>query len=481
MQRHHVHGRSAWPSSSAIARAAVAVCAIVVMGGSHAVAAAMSDARLVAGTRVDRQTPDPADTSSSAKTKTKKKHKKTPQPSDGDEGSAKRTKHPSVTIGKSVTIDFTGRIEGSVRSATPAVGLDGASGDWQDRRIGIQGRAFKRFEFEVSRELGEDFDTSIDSSEKTAWRDVYVDTRVTKALRLEAGQFKLPFGREELTSEANLDFAYRSLATRVLAPGRDPGLMAHGRLLAKALEYQVGYFTRDGSNSRTAQTEGGQDAFVARLVATPFASSSIRAIAPLEIGAAFADSRLDDRLGIRGRTVLGDSVFFDRVDVNGRRLRVGWEAAWADGPVGVSTEYIRSSDERRGMGFSSTDLPNVDASGWYVAGTWAVTGERKHGRLEPHHDFLRGGAGAVELAARVESLGFDATTIPTTEFGFPDLSKFAGNADRAATLGVNWYLNRYAKIQANVIHESIDDPARSPAPTAGGRFTSTVIAMQFRW
>jgi phosphate-selective porin OprO and OprP len=333
----------------------------------------------------------------------------------------------------------------------------------------------------VSREIGQDFEASTESSEKTAWRDLYVDARVTKAFRFEAGQFKLPFGREELTSEANLDFAYRSLAARVLSPGRDPGVMAHGRLLARALEYQVGYFTRDGSNAWTSQTEGGQDAIVARVVVAPFAASSIRAVAPLEIGAAIADSRFDDRVGIRGRTVLGDSVFFDRVDVNGRRRRIGWEAAWAAGPAGFVSEYIRSSDERTGMGFSGTDLPNVDASAWYVAGTWAVTGERKHGRLEPRHEFLRGGPGAVELAARIETPGFNATTFPTTEFGFPNLSKLAGNADHVATLGVNWYLNHYPKIQANVIRESIDDPERSPAPTTGGRYISTVIAMQLRW
>jgi phosphate-selective porin OprO/OprP len=475
-----VNGRSAWRSSSSITLAAIFL--VTLADAADVAAAPVPDDLHAVDACGGQQSAGPDDASPAPKVKEKKKKKKkTTQSGGGEDGTAKRAKHPSVTIGHAVTVDFTGRIEGSVRSATPAVGLDGAQGDWQDRRLGIQGTAFKRFEFEVSREFGQDFETSTDSSEKTAWRDVYVDARVTKAFRLEAGQFKLPFGREELTSEANLDFVYRSLAARVLSPGRDPGVMAHGRLLSRALEYQVGYFARDGSNARTSQTEGGQDAFVARLVVAPFAASSIRAIAPLEVGVAFADSRLDDRLGIRGRTVLGDSEFFDRVDVNGRRKRIGWEAAWTAGPAGVSGEYIRTSDERRGMGFSSTDLPNVDASAWYAAGTWALTGERKHGRLEPRHDFLRGGPGAIELAARVETLGFDATTFPTTEFGFPNPSKFAGNADHAATLGVNWYLNHYAKIQANVIRESIDDPERSPAPTTSGRYISTVIAMQFRF
>jgi phosphate-selective porin OprO/OprP len=360
------------------------------------------------------------------------------------------------------------------------MGLARAQAQWQDRRVWIHGTALDRIEFDVSREVGQDFETSTDLSEKTAWRDAYVDVRVTKAFRVEAGRFKLPFGHEELTGETNLDFAHRSLAARVLSPGRDAGVMAHGRLFGRTLEYQAGYFTRDGSNLRTSETEGGQDARVARLVSTPFAPSSIAALAPLEIGVAVADSRVDDRLGIRGRTVLGDGVFFDRVTVNGRRQRIGWEAAWALGPAGMSGEYIHSSDQRTGMGFSGADLPSVDARAWYVAGTWAVTGERKRGRLEPRHALFHSGIGAIEVAARIERLGFNTTTYPTMEFGFPDPSKLAGNADHVATLGVNWYWNHYAKVQANVIRESIDDPARSPAPTAGGRFVSAVIAMQFR-
>jgi phosphate-selective porin len=403
-----------------------------------------------------------------------------PTPSEDDAVAEKVAKHPSIQIGHVLTLDFSGRLESDVRAATPAIGQEVAQADWQSRRIGIEGRVFKRIDFDVSRELGKDYETSTGLSEKTAWRDVYVDARLTKALRLEAGLFKLPFGHEETIGETNLDFAYRSLAARVLSPGRDAGVMAHGRLFDRMLEYQVGYFTRDGSNARTSQTSGGRDARVARFVLAPFAPRGPSPMAPLRIGVAIADSRIDDRLGIRGRTVLGDGVFFDRVSVNGRRERIGWEAAWALGPAGLSGEYIRSSDERRGMGFSGADLPTVDSSAWSIGGTWAVTGEHKHGRLEPHRDFLRGGPGAIEVAGRVETLAFNGSTYPTVEFGFPNPAKLSANADHVATIGVNWYLNHYAKVQADIIRESIDDPERSPAPATSGRFTSTVIALQFR-
>jgi phosphate-selective porin len=256
--------------------------------------------------------------------------------------------------------------------------------------------------------------------------------------------------------------------------------MVHGRLLERVLEYQVGYFTRDGDHGRTSETEGGGSAVAARVVVRPFAQGRQGALGLLQLGAAFSGSRVDNRVGLRGRTVFGDGVFFDRVYVNGRRRRAGVEASWAAGPASLSGELITISDERNGMGFDGEDLSSARASGWYVAATWALTGEPKRGWLEPRRDFLRGGAGAIELVARVEALRFDALAYPGEPFGFPLASSLAGNADHVATLGLNWYLNHYARIQGNLVRESIEDPQRSPAPRAGGTFTSAVFRLQLR-
>src|SRR5206468_629424 len=149
---------------------------------------------------------------------------------------------------------------------------------------GVDGTAFKRITFEVSRELSQDFEAAHDLSEKTAWQDAYASVRFTKAFNIAAGRFKLPFGREELTSEPSLDFAHRSLAARVLSPGRDVGVMAHGRVFGRTVNYQAGYFTRDGDNGRTSQTKGGENAVAGRLVIAPCALVPRSLSAPLEIG-----------------------------------------------------------------------------------------------------------------------------------------------------------------------------------------------------
>ena len=52
------------------------------------------------------------------------------------------------------------------------------------------------------------------------------------------------------------------------------------------------------------------------------------------------------------------------------------------------------------------------------------------------------------------------------------------SGDRALTLGVNWTLNRFVKIQVNGIREHVEDPERNPVPN-GAAFWSRVIRFQF--
>ena len=50
-----------------------------------------------------------------------------------------------------------------------------------------------------------------------------------KAFLLKAGQFKAPFGRQELTSSGNQQFVDRSIASVLFAPARQLGLQIGGQ------------------------------------------------------------------------------------------------------------------------------------------------------------------------------------------------------------------------------------------------------------
>ena len=100
-------------------------------------------------------------------------------------------------------------------------------------RLGIQGTFLKRFEYEVEREFQ-------DSDQP--WRDVALNYRAHRRFEIQGGRFKVPFGLDQLTRITDFDYVFRSRVSETVAPGRDTGLMAHGRFFKRGLNYQVGVF-----------------------------------------------------------------------------------------------------------------------------------------------------------------------------------------------------------------------------------------------
>jgi phosphate-selective porin OprO/OprP len=386
--------------------------------------------------------------------------------------------HPTVRAGKWLRVDFRARLQGDVRSSEASTDEDSDRAlDIARRRAGIEGRLGHLFDYQADYELS-----------AREWRDVYLNYRQFKAFQLRIGKFKLPFGMDENTSATNLDFVYRSRINARLAPGRDRGVAAHGSVFKGVLTYDAGMFKHDGDNARPSNSTrvfGGRTIAV-RLIVDPFRASK-SALADFQAGAAISGTTVPQGFpAIRARTVLGASFFDSDVWVKGRRQRTALEARWRPGPFSLQAEYIRVTDERRGQAVDDGDLSPLVADGWYLSGTFALTGEEKSRGLErPTHRF-----GAVEVASRFETLrfgsvgargtaGVGASSTPrgdlSTSFRADNV---LGNSDHALTWGVNWYLNRWVKIQANLIRERLSDPSMGPLP---GRtsFWSRVLRFQF--
>ena len=406
------------------------------------------------------------------------------EPADGeqDDAEAKRAKeratfhftwkdHPSIEIGRRTHIDFRARVQSEARGAETAhEDADDSSPDVARRRIGVAGDIEHLVEFQIERELGDD----------DPWRDVYANYHQFEAVQVQAGKFKLPFSLDENTSVANLDFVYRSLTANQLAPGRDRGVMVHGRLFQRVLRYEIGAFDHDGRNGRTrnAARVFGEQTVVGRLTVQPFRSLKSEA-SDLQVGVALTTS--DVPLGfssLRGQTFFQETFFEPDYWVQGQRRRTGVEVRWRPGPFSVKSEYVRVTTERRGQGVDDTDLSPLVATGWYVSGTWAITGENKaDGLSEPRRSFLQGGYGAIELACRVERLTFGSAASGDAPSNSMRADVIVGNANRAMTVGVNWYLNRWGKLQFNAIRESLTNPSQGPRPLQSG-FWSRVIRFQ---
>lgn len=117
----------------------------------------------------------------------------------------------------------------------------------------------------------------------------------------------------------------------------------------------------------------------------------------------------------------------------------GIEAAGVYGPFTALAEYNR-------LDVSVQNAPSVTLDGWYVQGSWFLTGESRHleskdalfHAIHPHSVVGKGGYGAWEVAARYSSV---------------DLSDGAidGGQEDNFTIGVNWYPTTTTRMMLNYV------------------------------
>lgn len=398
--------------------------------------------------------------------KTKKPDKPKPIFKLGDE-------HPEFDLGKGSRLELRARFaaDRSDSDASTADPSEVSTIDLGKRRIGVSGEIRNAVEFQVEAELNDD----------DPWRDVYAEFKSFAFARVRGGKFKIPFSLDENTGASRLDFMYRSLAATHLAPGRDRGVMVHGRVAKELIRYEAGVFDHDGKNARTNNPDkvfGGQTT-AARVSVEPLRNKK-NAAGDLSLGVAFTRSEVPEGVaGLRGQTVLQQN-FFSASDyrVNGPRRRLGIEMEFLPGPASLKMEWMRVETERRGESVEDTDLSPIVGEGWYVSGTYALTGEKKSRVQRPRKPLFQGGFGAVEIGARIESLRFKSGASGEAPSTSPRADVIAGNRNQVTTVGVNWYINRFFKIQANFIREKLDDPSQGPLPSKAS-FNTKAIRFQF--
>lgn len=384
---------------------------------------------------------------------------------------------PSIVAGP-FRVDVRAKFQGDFRRADQDLEGEGGLYETGAKRLGVEGKLTDRIEFEVDREF----------RRRNPWRNVFVNLRVAPALEVRAGKFKMPFSYEELTSVTNIDFAYRSLLAQIISPARDIGVMLHGRLFRRVMEYQVGVFRRDGENTGNREpifllpgeeSPKASRSVAARLAFEPFRhAGGPRDLRRLYLATALTASDVPEGLNsLRGQSLFG-SEFSERMYVLGQRRRLGTEAVWLPGPFSVKTEYARATEQRHHQGILDDDLSDFVTSAWYVAGTWALTGEAKDGGVEPRRPLFERGAGAIELAVRYEQIRFGTALNEGAAFANPRADPLLENDETIWTLGVNWYLNKWGKVVVNGIRESFKDPERTAIP---GRMSGWVAVLRLQF
>lgn len=284
-------------------------------------------------------------------------------------------------------------------------------------------------------------------------QDAYMNLRYLPQANLLAGKFKAPFGLERLQSATNLLFAERAFPTQ-LAPNRDLGLMVHSSsLLEGAVQYQLAFMNgvADGGSAEVDSADGKD--VLARLFVQPFQDSTLEWLAGLGLGVAVDYGATEAGTPTSYRTP-GQAVFFSYgagTSLADDHARYSPQLTYYWGPFGLMGEYVRST-QGLSRGGREESLSN-DA--WQIAAHYVLTGENaSYKGVVPREDFApsRGQWGAVELAARYHELHVDADAF---DLGFADAAVSA-EAAKAWALGLNWYVNRWVKLQLDFERTTFD-------------------------
>ena len=379
---------------------------------------------------------------------------------------------PSIVFGEHINIDVRGRAQSDWRWFDPDVGED--TYDLRTLRLGLKGRLTKHFDCEFEREIDKaaGLEEEVEKWRFGQWKDVFANWTTFDTFSVKGGRFKMPFGLEQNTGVSDLDFAYRSLGSTKIAPGRDTGVMAHGELLDGALLYEAGVFDDDGDNGELEVerfVEDGQEledigpSFAVRVVGELFRGLPVHdRLKGAEFGIAYTRADVPEGLN----SLLGEDVwgynFVERVYVNGTRQRLGLQADWSPGPLGFRAEWMQSREERLGQSNRNEDLSDFIGTAWYTSATWIVTGEDKDSDVTPNDPLFGGGIGVVELGVRYDSLTFESASKVGTDFTNPRADHLTPNTDSTLTFGVNWMPIRWVKVVANGIRQGFSDVNRVP-------------------
>ena len=165
---------------------------------------------------------------------------------------------PSLRFGEFARIDFRVRLQADARQSSVPLEPGESMFSWARKRVGVDGEFGRVFSFQIERELADADDP---------WRDVFIDYGPLDQIHVQAGKFKLPFSLDQNTAASNLDFVYRSRAADQLAPGRDRGVMVHGRVVHRF------WSTRSACSTMTAGIRVGRPAIASRADARSLAGS----------------------------------------------------------------------------------------------------------------------------------------------------------------------------------------------------------------
>jgi phosphate-selective porin OprO/OprP len=326
------------------------------------------------------------------------------------------------------------------------------------------GTEIRRARLELSGEVGDRVEWALGmdfGSGTTNFRNAYAGVRDLPFGSFRAGQFKEPYGLEQVSSSNNEMFTERSLMN-ALVPAFNAGVMLYDDFANERATWAVGAF-RTGLDTGEVSKGDGEWAGTARVTGLPLYSEDGRDYVHVGLGYSRRSPTNDSQtISSKPEANLAPNYISATVPTETVDL-LGLEAAWVRGPFSITGEYTQASLD----GDAGTTI-DPDFAGYYLQASYFLTGESRGYKkaqgifdtLKPNENALGGGLGAVEVAARISSLDLD------------DDGTDGGELDDL-TFGVNWYLNPNTRLMVDYILADLDPAAGAP--------DGTTNILAFRW
>jgi phosphate-selective porin OprO and OprP len=358
-------------------------------------------------------------------------------------------------------------------------------------RLIIQGTIAGKFDYFLQPDFGyNDNFSSITatstSSYAPALQDAWIDYRYSPDFAVKVGKMKTPFDLENLQDSRYTDFTELGL-TGNLGPQRDIGVQAFGNLYWDWITYNAGVFNgaADHENpyggTSTTGYENGNITGLGRVFVTPFKDTNITPLKGLGVGFAASYGKEKGADIPSAYVTTGQAPFFSYnsgVENDGPQLRTEPQAYYYYKSLGILAEKVNDYEALAYKSGNNWYRDRPDNKAYNVEASYVLTGENaSYNGVTPKYDLdpSIGHWGAFELAARYGELKEDPSIFSEN---FANLNTSASEAT-AWSAGINWYLNKNAKIVFDYEQTKFDRGAAAGV-NGGNRKTENLFITMFQ-
>jgi phosphate-selective porin OprO and OprP len=231
-------------------------------------------------------------------------------------------------------------------------------------RLNASGNFLEDFDFKLEMDLFGSLANnpiSISSANVRAQlTDGYINWNKYSSANVRGGQFKTPFGFEQIYQDPKLLTIERSLVNDRLTVGRQLGAMVSGDLFEKRISYGVGLF--NGNNLNNSFNDNDKFLYAGRFQGTIWDGHLHSWETKISAGINGFTSEDKNITGQSGDFQFADATF------TGKRHGVGIDTQFKTGPLEIWFEYLRDRFEPE----DQKPFSSFDADGWYLQNVFTI-------------------------------------------------------------------------------------------------------------